>query len=560
MRGTRAATLLAATALALTACGSSGTGRPGGAASAPPSVNAEDINPQPLSNLKQGGTLTMSIQQWITQYNPYEVDGENGDGQSMVQMVEPTLFLLDASGTPHINTDYLLSAQVTSTSPQVVTYRLNPKARWSDGKQLSWLDFQAMWKALNGTDSAYIAGDTSGYSQISGVAEGAGPQEVRVTFAQPYADWQRLFKVLMPAAAFATPKEFNDGWLNRIPITAGPFHYTDYNATTQTVTAEPDPQWWGQKPKLAKIIYRALGSTAATDAYLSGEIDFASASTTSAYAQLKNAPNTVIRTGARWDEVHITMNGADGPLKDVRVRQALEEAIDRRIVARSAGKGMPFDPPILDNHFFMPNQKGYQDNSGVYGTYDPAAARKLLDAAGWKDNGSGKPRTRDGQPLTLSFVLSEGASPTTFDMAAIVQQMLAEVGMQVKVEKVPDNDYNDKYVNKGAFDLTSFRNVDEVFPSMLYPVFQQTTAGDVYQNYGRVGSPEIDQLMTQAARTTDPAQAAALYNQADKLIWQQGHSLELYQRPQLLAVRKGLANFGASGLADWDYTKIGWMK
>jgi peptide/nickel transport system substrate-binding protein len=66
--------------------------------------------------------------------------------------------------------------------------------------------------------------------------------------------------------------------------------------------------------------------------------------------------------------------------------------------------------------------------------------------------------------------------------------------------------------------------------------------------------------MTQAARTTDPAQAAALYNQADKLIWQQGHSLELYQRPQLLAVRKGLANFGASGLADWDYTKIGWMK
>ncbi|MEZ0094759.1 hypothetical protein [Streptacidiphilus sp. EB129] len=52
----------------------------------------------------------------------------------------------------------------------------------------------------------------------------------------------------------------------------------------------------------------------------------------------------------------------------------------------------------------------------------------------------------------------------------------------------------------------------------------------------------------------------ALYNQADAQIWQLGHSIELFQRPQIIADRKGLANFGASGLASTDWTIVGWQK
>ncbi|MFC1412775.1 ABC transporter family substrate-binding protein [Streptacidiphilus sp. N1-12] len=545
--------------LALAGCGSSGGGQ-AAKQSAPPKTEAQGINPQPLDKLRQGGTFKTSIQQWIEQYNPNQVDGTEGDGQAIVQMVEPSLFLADAQGVSHADPDFLLSAAVTSTSPQVVTYKLNPKAKWSDGKQLSWLDFQAMWKALNGTDQAYQVADSSGYDQIGSVEQGADPQEVKVTFKQSYGDWQRLFRTLLPASAYSTPDEFNKGWIEKIPVTGAAFKIGSYNKTTQTVIAVPDPDWWGTKPKLDKIIFQALGSTASTSAYLSGEIDYTSAVTPEAYKQLSAAPNTDIRTGSRWDEVHLTLNGAGGPLADVRVRQAIGEAIDRHIVATAAGKGLPFTPPVLDNHFFMPGQQGYQDNAGVYGTYDPAAARKLLDQAGWQDNGAGKPRTKDGKPLTLTYVLSNGSAQTSFDVEGIIAQMLQQVGVQLKLQKVPDNDFFDKYVNKGSFDITSFRNVDEIYASMLYSTFQQPTGSQVYGNYGRIGSAQVDQLLTRAGSATDPATARSLYNQADQLIWQSGHSLELYQRPEILAVRKGLANFGATGLADVDYTKIGWLK
>lgn len=108
--------------------------------------------------------------------------------------------------------------------------------------------------------------------------------------------------------------------------------------------------------------------------------------------------------------------------------------------------------------------------------------------------------------------------------------------------------------------LTSFRWVDQTFRSEAYPIYREPSGKNLYQNYGSVGSPEIDALLEKATRTTDTAAANKLYNQADAKIWALGHSIPLYQRPQVLAVRSDLANYGAGGLADDDYTKVGWLK
>ncbi|MEW2523044.1 ABC transporter family substrate-binding protein [Actinacidiphila alni] len=526
--------------------------------SAAPAAGSQQINPQPASRVKQGGTFKTGIQQWITQWNFYQVDGTQGDGQSIVSQVEPSLFTYDAQGVSQLDKDFLVSAEVTSTSPQVVTYTLNPKAKWSDGKQLSWQDFATQWKALNGKDDRYRVADTSGYDRISAVTRGTDDQQVKVTFGTPYADWKRLFRPLLPAPAIATPDLFNKGWLEKIPITGNSWKVGSYDKTAQTITTVPDPAWWGVKPKLDSIIYRALDASAYTDAYLNKEIDYAPAIQPEDYKRLVKDPGTDIRSGARWDEVHITFNGARGPLKDLAVRQAVDLAIDRKGILASFSKDLPFPVQPLGNHFFMPNQEGYRDNSGKWGRYDLAGAKKLLDAAGWKDNGAGKPRTKDGKQLVLQYVISAGSSSSATDQAQLVQAQLAAAGVTVKIQTVPTDDYFTKYVNTGAFDLVSFRNVDAVFHTLLYSTFQTPSATQVYGNFGRVATPEIQQLLDKAAATTDQSASDALYNQADAEIWQQVHSIELYQRPQILAVRKGLANFGASGLADTDYNTMGW--
>ncbi|OIV38125.1 ABC transporter substrate-binding protein [Mangrovactinospora gilvigrisea] len=559
-----AALVAALSAAALVAgCGSSGGGAKGAepSQSSAPVQGAQAINPQPLSKIKQGGTFRMSIQQWITQYNLYQVEGTQGDGASIASMVLPQLWMHDAKGTPHADTDFLLNASAaTAGGKQVVTYNLNPKAKWSDGKQVSAADFKAQWQALNGSDSKYLVADSSGYDQIASVAQGSSPQQVKVTFKNAYADWQRLFQTMLPAAAINTPDKFNKGWIQTVPITSGAWKIGKMDKAQQAITVVPDPSFWGTKPKLDKVIFRAMGQDAQLGAYLNNEIDYVSTPDAESYQRAKKNPSTAIRIGARWDEVHLTLNGNHGPTQDVKVRQAIEEAVNRQALADIASKGMPFKAPLLDNHFFMPNQAGYQDNAGQYGKYDPTAAGKLLDAAGWKSAGTGKPRTKGGKPLQLTYVMSDGSTQQSADQAEALQAMLMQVGIKMTIQKVPMNDFFDKYVNVGNFDLTSFRNVDAVFPSTLYPVFQQPKGNQVYQNYGRVSSPQIDKLLQQAGTTVDESQSRALYNQADKLIWQAGHSLEYYQRPQVLAVRKNIANFGASGLGDVDWAKVGFLK
>ncbi len=553
----RAAAAALAALLAATACSSQGGSADGGAKTVVPTVDAEDNNPQPLENIKDGGELREPLQQWITQWNPYQVDGTYGDAVEIMGYLEAKLFRSDAHGVYQPVPEYLVSAQVTSDSPQVVTYKLNPKAVWSDGTPIGYRDFEAVWKASNGKDQAYNLADSSGYEQISGVAQGADPSEVKVTFSEPYADWQSLFNPLLPAAGLSTPQAFNDGWVEKVPIYGGPFVLQNADKTAQTITLVPNPRWWGPKPKLDRITYRVLDAAAITQSFLNNEIDFASAGTATAYGQLKDAKDAVIRTGTPWDEVHISFGG-NGPLADQKVRQALGKALDRGSLIKIANKGVPVEFKPLDNHLFMTNQNGYKANAGDWAAYDPAIAKKWLDEAGWKD--AGGTRSKDGQPLELHYVMSDGSTQAQSDLATAVQNMLQQVGVKLTVDKVPSKEYFSKYIDQGRFDLASWRNTGSFPLSKTVPIFRAPQGDNVFGNYSKLSTPEIDTLLRKAAATLDPVKAAELYNQADVKIWELGHTVELYQRPSIVAVRKGLANFGAGSLADTVITSVGWQK
>lgn len=556
----RATALAIAVALAVTACTSGGGGSADNVAkSEPPSQGSNDINPKSPDQLKDGGEVRFPLYQWITQWNPFQVDGRYGDAVDIMRALEPSLFSTDAEGTFHANPDYLVDAKVTSASPQVITYKLNPKAKWSDGKALSYLDFKADWEASNGKKDGYNIADSSGYELISGVEQGADPSEVKVTFSTPYADWQNLFRPLIPAAGIATADDFNKAWIEKIPITAGALKLGVADKTAQTISLVPDPAWWGAKPKLDKVTFRVMSQAATTQSFLNNEIDFATAGTATAYGQLKDNKDTVIRTSSPWDEVHISFGGG-GALTDQKVRQALGKALDRDSLIKIANNGVPVQFKPLGNHIFMPNQAGYQDNSGEWAKFDLPAAKKLLDDAGWKEAGSGQPRTKDGQSLELHFVFNDSSPQAQIDLYTAAAAMWLQAGVKVDLDKVAKNDFFTKYINVGKFDLASWRNTDSFPLSQSLTNFRLPEGDNVFGNYSKLGTPEIDALLKKAAGTVDPVEAAKYYNQADAKIWELGHTVELYQRPEVVAVRKGLADYGAFGLASTDYTKIGWEK
>ena len=98
------------------------------------------------------------------------------------------------------------------------------------------------------------------------------------------------------------------------------------------------------------------------------------------------------------------------------------------------------------------------------------------------------------------------------------------------------------------------------FPvSSAQSIYIKPVGDSIQQNYARTGSDQIDQLFGEATQELDPAKEILLANEIDKLIWAEVHSLTTYQRPDMWAVKKGLANIGAYGFASIAYEDIGWM-
>jgi peptide/nickel transport system substrate-binding protein len=521
-------------------------------------VDQNQMNPQPRDKVQQGGKMTWAIDGVPGNFNYGELDGTNLVGSWIINAVLPIIYRFDAGASATYNPDYLTGEPKLTTSPrQVVTYELNPKAIWYDGTPITAEDYIAMWKSLNGSNKAYLVSATNGYDQIESIVQGASKYEVIVTFKTPYADWKALFWPLYPASTSNDPKVFNTGWKDKLLTSGGPFKFQSYDSTAKVYTLVPNEKWWGNKPKLDSIIFRVIDDDAQPTALANGEIDMMDVGPSADYYnKVKSLPNIDIRVAGGPNFRHLTMNGQSPVLQDVKVRQALAMSIDRAAIARAELGQLPVIPAPLGNHIFMENQKGYQDNSGVV-AYDPAKARQMLDEAGWVVQGN--KRVKDGKTLAINMVIPGGVSVSRSE-SELIQNMLAQVNAEVDINTVPTDDFFDKYITPGRFDFTVFSWLGTQFPiSSAQSIYMKPVGDSIQQNYARIGTDQIDQLFRQAVQELDPVKAIQTGNEIDKLIWAEVHSLANYQRPDIWAVKKNLANIGAYGFATITYEDVGWM-
>jgi peptide/nickel transport system substrate-binding protein len=532
-------------------CGSPGGGVPVRA------IAAYDVAPTPPDRVRDGGTLRLATTEFRSQWNYWHLGGADLDTARILGAMMPWLFRSDQNGRVTADPAYLVRAELTRTRPrQVITYDLNPKARWSDGTPLGYRDFQALWRACRGRDPAYPITTSTGYERIASVRRGTNDRQVVVTFARPFGEWRGLFSPLYPAGAITGPTAWSHAWVDRIPITAGPFRPERIDRTAGTLTIVRDPRWWGRRAKLDRVVFRYLARDAMPGAFASGEIDsFDAGADAAAYRRAERVPGSVVRRAAGPDFTQLTFNGAAPALADVNVRRAVAMAIDRRAIARSALAGLDTGPVrLLNDHAFVNTQEGYRDNAGPY---DPATAARLLDQAGWRR--AGPVRRKDGTPLTLRYVypLSASASRQSGDLLRV---MLARVGVRLDPRPVPDSDFFDRYLIPGAYDLAPFSWIGGPFPiSGLEPIYSRPRGPDPRQNVARVGSPRLDAVLRRATGELDPAVARKYADEADRMIWSEVHSSTLYQRPEIVPTRRTLVNWGAFGLSSPLWTDVGFQ-
>ncbi|MFI9118373.1 ABC transporter substrate-binding protein [Streptomyces bikiniensis] len=238
-------------------------------------VAAQDNAPAPRDRVADGGTLRWAVDAAPTTLNAFQADADATTSR-IAGAVLPALYTLDQRGRPQRNPDYLESAQVVETEPkQVVLYKLNQQAVWSDGREIGAPDFVAQWRALSGRDTAYWTARNSGYERIEKIERGKNDLEVRVTFAKPYADWQSLFTPLYPKQVMGSPDAFNDGARTTLKATAGPFLLKSVDTGGGDVTLARNPRWWGQAAKLDTVVLKPVPRSDRADALAGGTLDLA---------------------------------------------------------------------------------------------------------------------------------------------------------------------------------------------------------------------------------------------------------------------------------------------
>jgi peptide/nickel transport system substrate-binding protein len=549
--------LYAALVVVLTVSGCSGGEQQAPSAGGAAEVGAtNDINPQDVANLQQGGNLRLALAAFPSNWNTLHIDGNEATQAAMLRPTMPRAFRIAPDGTMTVNTDFFTNVELTSTNPQVVTYTINPKAVWSDGTPITWEDIASQTYATSGKDKNFAIASSAGSDRVASVTRGVDDRQAIMTFAAPFTDWRGMFAgntTLLPKSMTANPEVFNKGQLNGPGPSAGPFLVSNVDRGAQRITLTRNPKWWGNPPLLDSITFSVLDDAARIPALQNNAIDATAVATLDEVTIARQTQGISIRRAPNAQWYHMTFNGAPGSiLADKNLRLAVQKGIDRQAIASITLRGLADNPVPLNNHVFVAGQEGYQDNSEV-AAYDPEQAAKDLDALGWKLNGQF--REKDGKQLVIRDVFYDALS--TRQIAQIAQNNLAQIGVKLDLQAKPGAGFFTDWVTVGNFDIAQFSWVGDAFALCCLSQIYTTNADS---NFGKISSPEIDTKVEAMLDELDATKARAMANDIDKLIWGEGFSLPLFQSPGNVAVRSSLANYGPAGLGDLDYTKIGFMK
>lgn len=512
-------------------------------------VNAAgDYNPLERDQIQDGGELTLAITEIAEQQNVFHANMTSYT-DTIWSKYNPQLTLFDGDGTYHPNPAYLTDVKdETVDGKTVVTYTINPDAVYNDGTPLDWTAFENTFKFNNGSNPDVQVNSTDGYELIESVERGEDDKQAVVTFKQAYPWWEGLFGTLVPPQV-KDADTFMNAYLKKVNPEwgAGPFKVENVDFEGGTASFVPNENWWGEKPKLDKITYRQMEDQASLNAFRAGEIDATSVSSRDRLATAKEMGDSIeIRTALNPANYLMTINSTAPGLDDIKVREAIMRGVDREQLAAIRFQGLGYTEDLPGSFNLYQTQPGYEDNFGEVIQYDPEKAKELLKEAGYDES----------NPLSVRYV-TLGDSPMIQATTTALQAMLRNIGIDVQVEERPISDFS-KVVSERDFDLfmSGFRSSDPF--GVAY--FGQIYKSDSELNKSGTGTPEMDKKIEELQQLPDADEQIKRANELEKEALAQYGIMPYANGPAIVAVKKGLANFGANSFAILPIENVGWAK
>ena len=431
------------------------------------------------------------------------------------------------------------------------TYHIRSGVKWSDGQPVTAKDAAFTFNLMMTNKDAATANGNF----VANFAKVTAPDDstLVITTTHPQATMLALDVPILPEHVGAGVKDIahstNDPTPGHPIVSDGPFILTDYKQG-QYVTLAANKDYWRGAPKIDELQYLKFDDiNSAYAALVKGDIDLLNNLTATQFNTLKHTKNITVNEaeGSRFVDMVINSGtatntgapiGTGNPnLKDVKLRQAIAEAIDpdtlvKNVYGGYAQPGTSYIPPRFTTYHWNPTGSQLRK-------FDPAGANAALDAAGYPKGPDGIRIGKDGKPLDLTLV-GDSSQVQDGQEAQYIQGWLQAIGIKVSIQLVTTNKVND-LTNGGDFDLAmSGYGVD---PDPDYVLSIQTCAqrpnaqgtGGTTESF--FCNAQYDQLYAAQLSEMDPAKRAADVKAMEQDFYQQVPEVTLLYKDNLEAYR-----------------------
>ena len=421
-------------------------------------------------------------------------------------------------------------------------FALRPGVKFSDGSPFTAEDvafsIERVAKVPNSPSPLTIA--TRGIQRV----EVVDPLTVRVHTDGPRplvpTGLVNLSIMSSKAAAGPNPEGKSTAELNQGDglVGTGPFKFVSWSRGGDIVLERNDT-YWGPSPYWAKVRLRPLSNAAArVNALVSGGVDLVEDPPIDDLARLKKDPRLTIQETPSVRLMFLAFNLADdsvpgitgtggkNPLKDVRVRRALSEAIDRKALVAQVMGG--FGSPAAE--LMLPGSPGARSDAVVV-KHDPQHARKLLAEAGFPNG------------FTLSLGSPNGRYQNDLKVAQAVASMWSRVGVKTTVEAAsPAIFFKNMMAKAYSSTLGGWGESESTARARALVSSRNDAKGWGTANWGGYANAEVDALIDAAVHTLDDAQRSALLQQvAAQAVDTDVAVLPLYFERSAWGLRRGLS-------------------
>ena len=462
-----------------------------------------------------------------------------------------------------------------SKDGRTVTWRLKPDVRWSDGQPFTAEDVVFTY---NFVSDPQVAAVTEKYYEAIEKVEAVDPLTVKITFKAPNPSWALPFTgqngMILPKHIFSQVQgsDVRAAPANLQPVGTGPYRFITVEEGRWTYGANEQHRNGLPYFKLVELEGGITPYVAARRVLRDGDADFAHnlqlkrqdridlaqgsegkvAATFGSYVERimlnPTDPNKVTKEGERS-----SVKNPHPFLSDVRVRKAIDYAIDREAIAtRIYGNAAQSVSQLL------PYPAEYANSSLVH-AHSPEQANQLLDEAGWIDSNNNGIRDKEG--VEMRMVFQTPINPVRQSTQSLVQSDLEKIGIGVSARRVLADDFfsadpaQTRSINHFYADMQEYNAGSDTPDPAIYMSWwlcdEIASKKNQWQkpNNARYCNPEYDKLWKQASKELDPEKRARIFAQMNTLLIEDVAVIPLVRRAVVNAVSDRLAGIDPT---PWD--------